>query len=96
MISISKSATCLTPGCGRIAYSRGICQRCYACAKQMRQNGEATETELIDAGMMLPSRLPSISPFRAAFLAKTAKAKASTKTKVSLTTRTRKSAHAKR
>jgi hypothetical protein len=50
-----KKARCLT-GCGRSGVKRGLCLSCYQIAQRRIQNEEATEKELTDLGLLLPSR----------------------------------------
>ena len=47
---------CLTPKCKRDADVRGLCNACYSVAKRLRDLGKFTFQELVDLGLMLPSK----------------------------------------
>lgn len=63
------SEKCLAPECGRDREIRGLCTSCYHTANRMIRNGEATETELINKGLLLPANpggRPASNPLRRA------------------------------
>lgn len=59
---------CLTKKCTNGVGTRGLCAGCYATARFMMKNGQATEAQLIARGMMEPARQRACSLFREQFL----------------------------
>lgn len=55
-ISARKKARCIVKGCSKEVASRGLCAACRSAAARMIENGETTEEELIERGLMLPNR----------------------------------------
>lgn len=47
---------CLTPWCEGLPKSCGLCSRCHQAAARLIRSGLASESEMVDAGIML---LPS-------------------------------------
>lgn len=58
---------CLTKNCQKEKGTRGLCTSCYATARVMMKNGEATEKQFVDRGMMLPKVKGSASLFKQQF-----------------------------
>lgn len=58
---------CIIKQCLGFASSRGLCPTCYNLARKMIKDGQTTEKELMQKGMMLESNKQKISPFRAQF-----------------------------
>lgn len=60
----TKAAKCLT--CNSKAQSRGLCWSCLRDAHAVIRNGQRSEQQLIDGGLILPSQRPGrkiSSPF---------------------------------
>jgi hypothetical protein len=51
-----KEPACLTDDCGKAAVYRGLCDACYRMAKKRIEQEVVGEQELIDLGLLLPSR----------------------------------------
>jgi hypothetical protein len=51
-----KAPKCLTDSCQNESKTRGLCPNCHAVARRRIREEEATEQELVDLGLMLPSR----------------------------------------
>ena len=51
-----ETTTCIIEECIRKAYARGICQRHCTQLHKRKKRGEFTDEQLIEWGMILPSR----------------------------------------
>lgn len=53
---MTHSHGCLSPGCGRMAYVRGLCPSHYTIAGRLVRRGQATWAELESRGLARPKR----------------------------------------
>jgi hypothetical protein len=49
---------CRTTGCKNLRHARGLCQPCLREAQELIRQGEYTENELIDLGIIMPVGKP--------------------------------------
>lgn len=47
---------CLTPDCGRVGISRGLCLRCYREVRYKIRDGVLQEDVLVASGKLLPAK----------------------------------------
>jgi hypothetical protein len=66
------AAVCMTPGCDREAFTRGVCGSCYQVARRAINRGESTWAQLEESGLINSSHAGSgRDAFRAALAAAT-------------------------
>jgi len=58
-----RTDSCIIPGCGRKANSRGLCHQCYAAARRAVSLGATCWRELESAGLALPWHGKTRTPF---------------------------------
>ena len=49
------SLKCITEGCGKIKYRRGVCTTCYGRFYERVWSGQSTDEEEVRQGRVLPS-----------------------------------------